>query len=145
MCRRSRDNAPVRNALLQTKLAAPDAADNSAVWRQRAGSLPVISAPAWPASLASVGALAGAVVVVGSAGISGSALHRGREISTGFEHRWRGHQRASSSAMLLCRIIWFVVPAFTDRRRHSAPGHGSARGEEQGGSYAGKFCGPFFR
>src|SRR5580700_8731308 len=140
MCRRSRDNAPARNALFQTKLAAQDAADNSAVWRQRACSLPFISAAAWPASLASFGALAGAVVVVGSAGISGSTLHRSCEISIGFEHRRGGHERAPSGAMLLCRIIWFVVPAFPDWRRYFATGHGSARGEEQGGRCAGKFC-----
>jgi len=145
MCRRSRDNAPARIALFQTKLAAQDAADNSAVWRQRACSLPAIPAPAWPAGLASIGTLAGAVVVVGSAGISGGTLHRSCEISIGFEHRRRGNQRATGSAMLLCRIIWFVVPAFADWRRHFAAGHGAARGEEQGGCCAGKFCGPYFR
>src|ERR1700722_12946443 len=144
MCRRSRDNTPARYALLPTKLAAQDAADNSAVWRQRACSLPAISAAAWPASLASVGALAGAVVVAGSVGIFGGTLHRSCQISIGFEYRWLGHQRAAGSAMLLCRAIWFVVPAFADWRRPFAPGHGSARGEEQGGCCAGKFCGPYF-
>jgi len=143
MCRRSRDT-PARNAIPQTKLAAQDAASNSAVWRQCARSIPSVSASAGPPGLASPRSFTGAAVDSGSGWVSRCALHWNGEIPAGAEPGRSGHQRTAGSAMLLCRTIWFFVSAFADRRRYSARGNGAARREKPGRRSAGKFGGQAF-
>jgi hypothetical protein len=144
MCRRSRDNAPARNAFFQTKLAAQDAASNSAVWRKCARSLPAVSALARQEGMAGAWSAAGAIVARGSDWVSRRALHRSGEIPAGPEPGRSGHQRTAGCAMLLCRTIWFTVSAFADRRRYSARGDGAACREKPGRRSAGKFGGPAF-
>jgi hypothetical protein len=144
MCRRSRDNAPARNAFFQTKLAAQDATSNSAVWGQRARSVPSVPASAGPPGLASPGTFTSATVDSGCRCVSRCALHWSGEIPAGPEPGRCRHQRTAGCTMLLCRTIWFVVSAFADRRRYSARRNGAARREKQGRCSAGKFGGQAF-
>ena len=144
MCRRSRDNAPARNAFFQTKLAAQDAASNSAVWRERARSIPSVAASAGAPSLASPRTFTGAAVDSSSDWVSRCALHWSGEIPAGAKPGWSRHRRTAGRAMLFCRTIRLTVSAFADRRRYSARGNGAARGEKQGRRSAGKFSGPAF-
>ncbi len=144
MCRRSRDNAPARNAFFQTKLAAQDAASHSAVWRQRARSLSPVSAAAGAPGLASPRTFTSAAMDSGSDWISRRALYWSGEIPAGLELGRRGHRRSPSCAMLLRRAVRIVVSAFSDRRRYSARGNGAARSEKPGWRSAGKFGGQDF-